>query len=64
MIWFIITMIVALGLWAALHGYKKWGASNERRKQAERRAEDRREDAEIASKPFVDSPFGRMRRKK
>jgi len=64
MIWFIITMIVALGLWAALHGYKKWGASNERRKQAERRAGDRREDAEIASKPFVDSPFGRMRRKK
>ena len=64
MIWFIVTMIVALGLWAALHGYKKWGASNERRKQAERRAKDRKNDAVISGGPFVYKPFGRMRRKK
>lgn len=55
--------IVVLVIIASLYGYKKWGASQERQKQAERIAKDRSKDAEIASEPFIARPLDRMRRK-
>ena len=39
------------------------GRSSERNKQLAQNAEDRKNDGKISSKPFVDSPFSRMRPK-
>lgn len=43
---------------------KQWGSSKTKKEQAEKTAEERNEDAKISSKPFVNKPFSRMRRKK
>ena len=64
MIWIASILIVMVIFVAALSGYKKWGASDEKRKQAKREAKDLEKDIEIACKPYVDRPFSRMRRKK
>ena len=60
MIWFVCTILIAVGIWAALYGYKKWGASDEKRKQARRNARDLEKDAEIAADPNVSNPLDRM----
>lgn len=49
---------------ASLFSAKQWGKSKAQKEVAEQIAEERNEDAEISSKPFVSRPFGRMRRKK
>jgi len=60
----LLMLIAVLILVSALYGYKRWGASNEKAKQAKRVARDRKKDAVISGKPYVDKPFGRMRSKK
>ena len=64
MIWVTVIVVSTVILAALLYGYKKWGASDEKRKQAKREAKDLEKDIEIASKPYVDKPFSGMRRKK
>ncbi len=60
MIWLACTVIVAVGIWAALYGYKQWGASDEKKKQAKRTARDLEKDAAIASGHNVPDPLDRM----
>lgn len=64
MVWVVSLAIVAVLIVAALFGFKKWGASDEKRERAENEVEEMEEDAEIASKPYVDKPFSGMRGKK
>jgi hypothetical protein len=64
MIWVTTLIMCAVIVVSALYGYKKWGASDEKKKQAKRIVKDMEKDAEIASKPYTDKPFSRMRRKK
>jgi len=61
MIWLAIGIFIII---AALYGYKRWGASGEKKKAAEKEAKELKDDAKIASKPYIDKPFGRMRGKK
>ena len=49
---------------ASLFSAKKWGEAVADKEIAEKVAEDVKEDAKISSKPFIDNPFSRMRRKK
>lgn len=61
--WILLGVIVALigGLiWAS----KRWGGSETEADNAEQNNEQMEQDAEIASRPWVDDPFGGMRRKK
>jgi len=61
--WLLKIFFGLVGIGALLIGYKRWGAATEKKKQAEKIAEDMKDDAEISRKPFVDSPFSRMRGK-
>jgi len=55
--WLLIGIVTVI---AALFGYKQWGASIEKKKQAKRAARDRERDAEISSRPNVSDPLDRM----
>lgn len=60
--WRVVCEIV-LGF-ISLFAFWQWGKSNEKRKQAEKVAKEKIEDAEISTKPYVDKPFSKLRNKK
>ena len=61
--WAVISGIIIAILSALTWGSYKYGQVKEREKSAEEKANDMAHDAEIATKPGVDRPLGRMRPK-
>jgi len=55
----ILKIAAAIG---AFFSVKQFGKVQEQRDQAKRTIKERAKDAEIDSRPAVDSPFSRMRR--
>lgn len=55
----VILVVIAGAYWVGL----RMGKTKEQKDNAQDEAEERAHDAEIAAKPFVDSPFGGMRPK-
>lgn len=55
----VVFAVVIVLAWVAY----RYGRSVERRTAAERTAEDAAHDVEVAGRPFVDNPFGRMQPK-
>ena len=41
----------------------QWSKARAEKKHVEKIAEEKKEDADITTKPYVDNPFGRMRDK-
>ena len=56
--WAIVAIAVAV---IVLAGFFYWGQDRQKKTTAEQIAKERDEDAEIASRPFVDDPTDSMR---
>ena len=57
-------LIKIISILSPLYLSKKWGEAKKEKELAEKNAKEAQNDAEISSKPYVDDPLGRMRRKK
>jgi hypothetical protein len=60
MIWVTAILIVTVIVVAALYGYKKWGASDARRKQQRQTAKELEKDAAIAARHPIDAPLDKL----
>jgi hypothetical protein len=63
MSWLTNLLVKVFGMFALVFTGKQLGKASTKKEQAEAKVEEMRDDAEISSKPFVDSPFSRMRGK-
>lgn len=62
---FLEKLLLKIGLiFAAVFGIKKWGKAEADRDRLKEVVEERHEDAEIASKPFVSRPLSKLRFRK